>query len=293
MGAVLALWSAVLYGIADFAGGLLSRRAGFAVVALIGQAGGVVLMAVLAPLLGGEPTLAGLAWGGLSGVGTGIGMACLYRGLSHGAMSVVLPVSAVGGLAIPVLAGVALLGDRPTALAVAGMILAVPALWLVSHRGRTESAGSVDGLLASIGIAMQYLALAQAAPETGLWPVLAGRITATLAVLPIAWRVTRAATTQPPVMGPATTMTRAPWRVGTAVGSAVGSAATGWCATLALVAYLLATREQLVSIAVVLSSLYPAIPVLLGLTVLHERLDRAQLAGLLAAGAAIALLTAG
>jgi len=270
-GALLALTSAVVYGIADFAGGLLSRRAGFAMVALLGQAGGVVLMAVLAPLLPGTASLADLGWGALSGVGTGVGMVYLYRGLARGAMSVVVPVSAVGGLAIPVLAGVVLLGDRPTALAVSGMVLAVPALWLVSHRGRTESAGAMDGLLASVGIAVQYFALAQAAPEAGLWPVLAGRITATLAVLPIVWR--RLAMPSSRTVVPAVVI--------------------GWCATLALVAYLLATREQLLSIAVVLSSLYPAVPVLLGLTVLRERLGRAQVAGLLAAGVAVALLTAG
>jgi len=385
MGVLLALGSAALYGIADFAGGLLSRRAGFAVVALLGQAGGLVLMAIVAPLLPGEPTGAGLVWGGLSGVGTGLGMVFLYRGLSRGAMSVVVPVSAVGGLAIPVLVGVALLGDRPTVLAVTGMVLAVPALWLVSHRGRTESAGSLDALLASLGIALQYLALAQAPHDAGLWPVLAGRVTATLAVLPIAWRSaartrtarhgsastgrsTTNATTEhnhtiaaahglagaaehhpagtaehnpastaahgpagtaehhpagadghdpastvhnPAITGHSTTNTAEHDSAGTAecgptrigrhspansaprVRTVLSAAGIGACATLALVAYLLATREQLLSIAVVLSSLYPAIPVLLGLTVLRERLNRAQLTGLAAAGVAIALLTLG
>jgi drug/metabolite transporter (DMT)-like permease len=205
-------------------------------------------------------------------VGTGIGMAFLYRGLARGAMSVVVPVSAVGGLAIPVLVSITLLGDRPTAYAIGGMVLAVPALWLVSRRGRVESAGTLGGLAASVLIAVQYLALAQAAPDTGLWPVLAGRVTATLAVLPIAWRAGAASPKR----------ARLPLVAATAV---------GWCATLALVAYLLATREALVSIAVVFSSLYPAVPVLLGLTVLHERLSRAQCAGLAAAAVAVTLLT--
>jgi drug/metabolite transporter (DMT)-like permease len=275
MGALLALGSATLYGIADFAGGLLSRRAGFALVALIGQASGLVLTAVLAPALPGE--VAGLGWGALSGVGTGIGMVFLYRGMSRGAMSVVVPVSAVGGLAIPVLVGIALLDDRPTVLAVAGIVLAMPALWLVSHHGGTrgEVTGSLDGLLASLGIAVQYLALALAPADAGLWPILAGRVTATLAVLPIAWRANGSAGRRGDVRA---------W---------VGAGIIGCCATLALVAYLLATRAQLLSIAVVLSSLYPAIPVLLGLTVLRERLSVAQVVGLCGAGVSITLLTAG
>lgn len=317
MGVLLALGSAAMYGVADFAGGLLSRRAGFAVVALLGQAGGLVLMAIIAPVLPGEPSAAGLLWGGLSGVGTGLGMVFLFRGLGRGAMSVVVPVSAVGGLAIPVLVGIALLGDRPTVLAVTGMVLAVPALWLVSHRGRTESAGSLDALLAGLGIAVQYLALAQAPPDAGLWPVLAGRVTATLAVLPIAWRSaartrtterdpTRAAggghasTVEPDPTDTTEHTNASSRRRGSVItarrvgpGTVLGAVAVGGCATLALVAYLLATREQLLSIAVVLSSLYPAIPVLLGLTVLRERLNRAQLTGLVTAGVAIALLTLG
>jgi drug/metabolite transporter (DMT)-like permease len=70
-----------------------------------------------------------------------------------------------------------------------------------------------------------------------------------------------------------------------------------WCASrsgaaaLALLCYLLATRHQLVVIAVVLSSVYPVLPVLLGIIVLRERLGKAQACGLLSAAATIALLT--
>lgn len=65
----------------------------------------------------------------------------------------------------------------------------------------------------------------------------------------------------------------------------------GGLAAAALVCYLLATREQLVVIAVVLSSLYPVVPVLLGVFALRERLSRTQAAGLGGAAAAVVLLT--
>jgi drug/metabolite transporter (DMT)-like permease len=74
---------------------------------------------------------------------------------------------------------------------------------------------------------------------------------------------------------------------------AAGAAGTGIIAALALVCYLYAVQQQLAVIAVVLSSLYPAVPVLLGLTLLREHLTPRQAAGLLGAGAATALLTAG
>jgi drug/metabolite transporter (DMT)-like permease len=294
MGALYALASSVLYGVADFAGGLLSRRVGFALVALLGQAGGMVLMLAVAPLTPGSPGMADLAWGALSGVGTGGGMLFLYRGLSRGAMSVVVPLCAVGGLAIPVLVGVAVLGDRPTVLAVAGMAVTVPALWLTVPRG-DGSGGVADGLVASVFVAVQYLALAMAEPDAGLWPVLAGRVAATLAVLPTAWREL---STGKIISRRNRRSSEVDWksggpRAGKPMRALVGAVATGGCATLALVAYLLATRTQLLSIAVVLSSLYPAIPVLLGLTVLRERLNLRQTAGLLGAAAATVMLTLG
>jgi drug/metabolite transporter (DMT)-like permease len=280
MGALLALASALLYGVADFAGGLLSRRAHFVSIALTGQVSGFVLTLAAAPLVPAtDLALPDLAWGALSGVGTGMGMMFLYRGLSHASMTVVVPVSAVGGLALPVLVGVALLGDRPSVLAWLGIVVAVPALWLVAQareRGEQIAAtATLDGLVAGLGIALQYLALAQAGTGAGIWPVVAGRVTAGLTILLLAGR------------GASRGRLRVPWRL------AVPAAATGGVAAFALVCYLLATRQQLMAVVVVLASLYPAIPVLLGITALRERLTGWQVGGLVASGAAIALLSSG
>lgn len=265
MGVLLALASALAYGIADYAGGLLSRRVHFGTVAFLGQVGGLVFALAVAPFVPAHVGLGGLAWGALSGVGTGVGMLFLYRGISRGAMSVVVPVSAVGGVALPVLVGVALLGDRPSVLAWAGIAVAVPALWLVAHtRGPAKPDGLTDALFAGAGIAVQYLALAQA--EAGLWAVVAGRVAAALVVLPAVRRPVTA------------------W---------VPAAACGALAALALTCYLLATWHQLLTVAVVLSSLYPAVPVLLAITLLRERVSRWQVCGLVCAGTAIGLLALG
>lgn len=270
MGTLLALASAVSYGISDFAGGLLSRRASFAAIALAGQVGGLVLAVLVAGFVPADVTAADLGWGALSGAGTGIGMLFLFRGLANGSMSVVVPTSAVGGVALPVLIGVAFLGERPSAAAWLGVVLALPALWFVSRtEGGTD--GAADGLIASAGIALQYVALAQAGPESGLWPVATGRVAAILTILPLVL----------------SRRPRLPPRI------ALPAAATGAAAALALICYLLATRQQLVVIAVVLSSLYPAIPVLLGITLLKERLSRRQFLGLAAAAAAVVLLALG
>ncbi|WP_205718346.1 EamA family transporter [Actinomadura sp. WMMA1423] len=274
-GVLLALASAVLYGVADVWGGLLARRADFTAVALLGQIGGLVCAAAAAPAVPAPAMTAGdLAWGALSGAGTGLAMVFLYRGVSKGKLSIVVPVSAVGGVALPVVAGVAFLGDRPTPAAWLGIAVVVPALWLVS-RSRSDEGGRVraalvNGLAAGAGIGVQYLALAQAGEDSGLWPVAAGRVTAVLAIAPM-------------MCAPGRRMPSGalgPW-----------SALNGGLAAAALVCYLLATRQQIVVIAVVLSSLYPVVPVLLGVTALRERLSRTQAAGLAGAGAAVVLLT--
>jgi drug/metabolite transporter (DMT)-like permease len=272
MGPLLALASAVCYGIVDFVGGLLSRRAHFAAVTFLGQIGGLLLATTAALLLPADAVRPiDLLWGALSGVGSGAAMHFLNRGLSHGAMSVVVPVSAVTGVGLSVVCGV-LLGDRPTAVAWLGIALSVPALWMVC--GGTDGGGGVpDGLLASAGVALQYIALAQAGASSGLWPVAAGRAAAVLVLLPAAARHPRRLRL-PPVR-------------------AVQAVLVGAGAALGLILYLLAAQRQLLAVAVVLASLYPALPVILGLALLDERLSRKQVVGLAGAGLATVLLSLG
>ncbi|CAM5305624.1 DMT family transporter [Streptomyces canus] len=274
MGPLLALASAVCYGIVDFTGGLLSRRAHFAAVTFLGQVGGLLLATAAALLLPAEAVRpVDLLWGALSGVGSGVAMHFLNRGLSHGAMSVVVPVSAVTGVGLSVVCGV-LLGDRPTAVAWLGIALSVPALWMVCGGGADGGGGGVpDGLLASAGVALQYIALAQAGASSGLWPVAAGRVAAVLVLLPAAARNPRRLRL-PPVR-------------------AVQAVLVGAGAALGLILYLLAAQRQLLAVAVVLASLYPALPVILGLALLHERLSRKQVVGLAGAGVATVLLSLG
>ena len=283
MGPLLALASAVCYGIVDFAGGLLSRKAHFAAVTFLGQLGGLLLATVAALLLPADAVRpVDLLWGALSGVGSGAAMHFLNRGLSHGAMSVVVPVSAVTGVALSVVCGV-LLGDGPTAVAWLGIALSAPALWMVcrsgpqdggSDDGGSDGGGGVpDGLLASAGVALQYIALAQAGASSGLWPVAAGRAAAVLVLLPAAARHPRRLLL-PPVR-------------------AVQALLVGAGAALGLILYLLAAQRQLLAVAVVLASLYPALPVVLGLALLDERLSRQQILGLMGAGVATVLLSLG
>ncbi|MVO88498.1 EamA family transporter [Streptomyces sp. p1417] len=281
MGVLFALVSALCYGISDFVGGLLSRRGNFLVIAFIGQVGGLLLAVAAVFFMSSAPLNAtDAAWGALSGVGTGMGMLFLFRGMSRGAMSVVMPVSALTGIALPVIAGVLLLGDRPSPLAWLGIAVSLPALWLVARgdssaqerpgRRAFLAPASADALLAGGGIALQYLALAQAGATASVWPVAAGRVAAIVVLVPVLLLSSAGFAASPR--------------------NAAGAALTGMTAALALLFYMLALRQQMVTVTVVLSSFYPAIPVVLGIAVLRERLTTLQAWGVVAAGVAVGLL---
>lgn len=277
MGAVLALLSALSYGVSDVLGGAAARRMPAVRAAAWGQATGLAALALAtAVLTPAVPGPAVLGWGGLSGAGTGLGMAFLFRAMSRGALSVVVPVSAVAGVTLPVVVGTVLLGERPGWLTWLGVALAVPALWSVSGGPARPAPGAVrDGLVAGIGIAVQYLALARAGSDAGLWPVLAGRVTALAIVVLLAATVLH--TARPVVRA-------------VPVRARLTAAGAGVLAAVALTAYLYAVHTGYVTATVVLSSLYPVVPVAAGITVFGERVRPRQVAGLAAALAAAVLI---
>src|SRR6476646_1786028 len=175
MGILLGLAAALLYGSADFGGGLLSRRLGPVRVTVIGSAAAAALAwAVLLISAGPGPSVRAVAWGLASGLAGGAGTLVLYRGLARGQMSVVGPVSAVGAAVVPVLAGLAM-GERPGVVTMAGVVLALPAIALVATssggaRGMFRSALG-DGVVAGVAFGIMFVGLAQAGRGGGLWPV--------------------------------------------------------------------------------------------------------------------------
>ena len=143
MGILLGLAAALLYGSSDFGGGLLSRCLGPVRVTVIGSAAATALAwAVLIISAGPGPNVRAVAWGLASGLAGGAGTLVLYRGLARGQMSVVGPVSAVGAAVIPAVAGIAM-GERPGVPAVAGVLVALPAIVLAA------ASGSVRGKLSA------------------------------------------------------------------------------------------------------------------------------------------------
>ena len=278
----LAIGSAVLYGAADFTGGLTTRRASTIPVVLISQATGLALLALILPLLpDASPTRADLLWGAAAGLTGGIGVALLYHALAIGTMAVVAPTTAVCAVVIPVVVSV-LLGERPVPLAVAGIALGIVSIVLVSQQQagtrdqtwpRSRPSGVGTALASGIAIGLFLLSFAQTGSEAGMWPLLVARLVSVtlFAVMAIAGGRS----------------IRMPARV-TAL-----ALLAGVMDMLANALYLLATRQGALSIVVTLSSLYPASTVLLARIVLGERLQPWQITGVGCALAAVVLIVSG
>jgi drug/metabolite transporter (DMT)-like permease len=281
---LLALASALLYGAADFTGGLATRRAGVLPVVVVSQLSGLVLLLLLMPFLpAASPSRADLLWGVSAALTGGVGVALLYRALAIGRMAVVAPTTAVCAVAIPVLVSV-LLGERPGPPAVAGILLGVGSIVLVSQQTAAE-AGARDhqsarrlppgvgiALVSGVAIGLFFLSLARTGPEAGMWPILVSRAVS-VTLFGVAAAAGRRSLRMPGVL------------VLTLVCGAVDMSANAL--------YLLAARTGPLSVVVTLSSLYPASTVLLARVVLGERLNGRQITGVGCALAAIVLIVSG
>ena len=266
---------------ADFFGGLQSRRLPSLAVAVWSQlAGGLTLGLVLA-FLGQAPTVQGLAWGALAGVFGGLGLAFFYRGLAVGLMSIVAPIAACGA-AVPVVVAL-VLGEAPAALALVGMAAAMAGVVMAS----LPSSGSADqsatdprqalfmalGAAGGFGLFFVLLDVAAATGDPPLWVVGGARVGSLLLLGSVA-AIGRQALPFPGRRMPAVAL-------------------IGIADTLANVLFTYATLEGNLGAVSVLGSLYPLATIALARVVLAERLARLQAVGVSLALMGIVLIAAG
>jgi len=277
VGVLLALASALVYGTADFCGGLAARRAPAQAVVAASQALGLVLLLALLPWLGGDASVTDFAWAAAAGVAGMVGLVLFYRALADGVMSVVAPVTALCAAAVPVLVSLAL-GDRLGLSAALGIALALVAVVLVSAEEglsslrRIRPAGLGAPLAAGVGFGLFFALLDQTRPASGLTPLVATRGAAVVLILLVS------------LAG------RRPLRIPRPTVPVVLLA--GALDITANALYLLATqRPGPLAVLGVLASLYPVSTVVLAQLVLRERLVRTQAVGLGAAVAAVVLIT--
>lgn len=280
MALILAGISALFYGVADFSGGLAAARSRLLSVLILSQAMGLaVAVAGLAFMGHGLPPARDLGWGLLAGVTGALGLFMLYGGLARSLVAVVSPLSALVGAMIPVLFAI-FLGERPTPNALAGCLLCLPAIFLLSWErgGRPQDRRLVRtavtyGALAGLGFGMFFLAISRCRPEAGLWPLVAARCASICACLI------------------ALLATRQPFRMER--GGLVPSLLAGGADMTANIGFLLASQSGMLSLVAVITSLYPAPTVLLARVVLKQRIPPVRLAGLVLALVGVGLISAG
>lgn len=280
---LLSLTSAVAYGVSDFVGGAASRHVQALRVVLVSYPVSAVVIGLAALLVGGEPSVASLAWGTASGAVMAVAMWWFYMALAEGPMSVVSPVTAVVVAALPV--GVGLVaGERPTGVVWLGILVALVAIVLVTREvpvphedatPRRSFTPRVAWLTLGAGtfFALSFVFTHRIEAGTGLWPLLLARTVASalVAVTALAMRQARAPE-------------------GRVLRLAV---LVGLLDVVANVTMLYAFQAGLLSVVSVIIALYPAVTVGFAVVVLGERIARHQIVGLALSLAAVGAVAAG
>jgi drug/metabolite transporter (DMT)-like permease len=286
MGVALAFAASIAWGVADFLGGVTSRRLP-ALMVLAGQqiTGLVIVVVVVAVVQASGPPGSAVLLAALSGVAQTVGMFAYYRALATGAMGVVAPISATGAV-LPIVVGLAG-GEDPTGLQAAGMLLAAAGVMAAAYQGgeadlgRAKTAVGVGmALIAAVALGSFFLLLDRATNHADLtWVVLVNRFgaVATLTVVALGLRKQLAADSR---------RLRGWRRTDPLLIVAIGS--LGVSATFLFAS---ATTHGLLSAVSVIGSLYPVTTVLIARVVLKERLRVAQRLGAAGALAGIALIS--
>jgi len=271
--AAYGLAAVLAWGTSDFLGGYATRRANAFLFTTVVNLGGLFLVVTLASATHAPfPSGRSAAWVLAGGISGGAALAIFYRALSSGRMGLTAPVAAVLGAAIPAVVSMFTEG-LPGRIPLVGFVLAATGLWLIT---RTEDGGKPEGIglamLAGIGFASFYLCVRQAGDASALWIAsltrAGGLIITALIVL---------------LLGKFRDITSAGVRWGVL---------TGCIDSMGTILFVRASQTGRLDEAVVISSLYPAVTVLLARFFLREHFTRWRFVGLLAALAAVPMIAA-
>jgi len=270
---VFALFASLSWGAGDFSGGLATRRAQVLSVVFGSYTIGFCVLVVLALLLSERfPTTLDLTWGGVAGLAGAVGLVAFYQALSVGRMGIVAPIAAMLSAAIPVIFG-ALTQGLPGPLQLVGFGLALIAVGLISGLGMVKGRpkGLWLALLAGIGFGSFFILISRVSQGEIFWPLAAARLPSLVFLLAII--VIRRQQVLP----------------GKQVWPIVFLA--GVLDVAGNVFFVLATHSGRLDVAAMLSSLYPAVTVLLATILLKERVSRLQAIGVVVALVAIPLIS--
>ena len=271
------LFSALCYGTSDFLGGLFSRRFGAYRVTFYAALFGFPILLVAAAIIP-QTGLTGSEWiiCFLAGVTGSIGLLSLYLAMAIGKLSIAAPLSALIAALLPVTAGL-ITDGFPGPVVMAGFVLALVAVWLITRSSSGEESDRFTlkdlrlPLIAGIGFGIYLILIHQASQHAVIWPMVGSRSAAILVLFIIAAFNRQLSLSQ-----------SFPWHLVllSSVLDVGGNAL-----------YILAGQYGRMDVAAVLSSLFPGVTAILAWLILHEKINRSQAMGILAALGAIVLIT--
>jgi drug/metabolite transporter (DMT)-like permease len=279
---MIAVWLALVacfgYGTSGFLSGIKSRDIPVLTLLLFTSIAGLVIFLIVLWVRGmplpRDPNLLYAVLGGIFGVG---GLYCFYRGLAVGAISIVVPVSALC-VTLPVIVSLAY-GEILNILQWLGIALAFSGGMLISFEGNISdntkrlAAGILPALGAALGFGAFFVVMDLAGTVDPLWAVVVSKLSYFLFLLPAVF------------------LKRPPLKVNPIHIPAV--VAIGLLDGIAALAYTTATTLGMLSLVAVISSLYPAVSLILAALILKERLVGHQLIGVVLAISGITLISAG
>jgi drug/metabolite transporter (DMT)-like permease len=274
LGILMAFTSALVWGSADFTGGMATRRRDQYQVLVLSALSGLGIL-VIAALIFREsfPTWNGVFWAAMAGLTGTVGIAALYKGLSIGESAVVAPTSAVIGAGLPVAFGFLTQG-LPDPLRLVGFALAFAGIWIVSLTSTEKTANHRKGFLLAVigglGFAGFMICMSRVDSAKVFTPLIVARSMVVLG----SWTMLRLNKTGFPSL-------RGNWIMVLAGVLDVGGN----------IFFMLAKHFTRLDTAVVLSSLYPAATVILTGLILKERISLKQWGGVIVCLAAIVLIT--
>lgn len=274
LGIMMAFVSALVWGSADFTGGMATRRRDQYQVLVLSALSGLGIL-IFATLIFREsfPSWKGVMWAALAGISGTVGIASLYKGLAIGESAVVAPTSAVIGAGLPVAFGF-LIDGLPDPLRLIGFFLAFIGIWIVSQTSIEKTGehrkGFVLAVIGGLGFAGFMIFMSRVDSAKVFTPLIVSRVMVLLGAI---FMLKLTHKSFPAVQGS--------W-----ISILAGALDAG-----GNIFFMLAKHFTRLDTAVVLSSLYPAATVILTGLILKERISLKQWGGVIVCLAAIILIT--
>lgn len=299
---VLGLSAAIIWGAADFSGGIGARYLRVYWLLAISHASSLIALVLLADLLHQPiPGARILAYGLVAGLAGGTALLVFYYALSLGSMGTTAAVTGLLTAALPVLFSLTTIG-APSRRQIVGFVLAAGAIWLISSPSSSNEQ-AVEGqrkklvlaMISGIGFGIFLIGLREANSGGLLWPLAASRVGSLSLAIAGGLILSRGRFTvepEPKMISPSPSAAsiqqaiRRRWMIG--IGLAL---IAGIFDTSGNFLFVAATRIGRLDVAAVLASLYPASTILLAAWLLKERTNRRQALGMTAALVAVALIS--